>query len=108
MAGRSQPLPLPPPTASRRGGATPLRDLSHGGTTSPGPPVLVPRDPTVARAGLATAAPLLAQRLRPPLPAGTAAVPLPLAGLPASGPTPAAVAGAAEVPRQPQRAAAPP
>src|SRR4051794_26099260 len=83
-AGRSQPLPLPPPKASRRAVAAPLRDWSHGSSPSHVPGVIVRRGRATARATLAKAAALLAQRLRTPVPAGTAAVPLLLCWLSAS------------------------
>src|SRR5262249_21738089 len=61
-AGRSLPLRLPPPKASRRGVAAPLRDGSHGRSPSHVPGVIVRRGRATARATLAKAAPLLAQR----------------------------------------------
>src|SRR5271169_2475638 len=89
--------------ASRREVPPPLRDLSHGSTTSHGPPVIVRRNTAAARACLAKTAALLAQRLRSLFPPQPSAVPLLLASLPASSSTLAMLAGTAEVPRQRQR-----
>src|SRR5262245_21061262 len=97
---------LPSKQTPRRGVSPPLRDLSHGSTTSHGPLFIVPTGSVSARAG--PSATLPPQRLSAMLPALTASVPLLLPRLPAGRPTLATLARSADLPRHRQRPTAPP